>query len=339
MKKLLTVLLCLILMLSSVSIALANETTPQQTGKLVLYSPLTTSMIENMLAMFEADTGIKTECLAMGTGDALKRIASEAENPQADILWSGTIGTVASQGQYFQDYVCVNEDAFFEQYRNVEGNLTRFDCVPSVIMINTDLIGDIQINGYADLLNPALKGKIVFANPQASSSSFEHLVNMIYAMGTDGQPNGWDFIKDFTKQLPNGVVYSSSAVYKGVADGGYTVGLTFEQGAATYVSQGNIKVIYMEEGVIIRGDGVYIVKDCQNLASARIFVDWLTGYDAQTYMNSTQFRRTIRTDVPETDAMQSMSTIKVIIDDESLAAEKKAEWVSAFQDALVDAAD
>ena len=30
-------------------------------------------MIENMLAMFEADTGIKTECLAMGTGDALKR--------------------------------------------------------------------------------------------------------------------------------------------------------------------------------------------------------------------------------------------------------------------------
>ncbi len=44
---------------------------PRGTGKLVLYSPLTTSMIENMLAMFEADTGIKTECLAMGTGDAL----------------------------------------------------------------------------------------------------------------------------------------------------------------------------------------------------------------------------------------------------------------------------
>jgi len=44
---------------------------PRGTGKLVLYSSLTTSMIENMLAMFEADTGIKTECLAMGTGDAL----------------------------------------------------------------------------------------------------------------------------------------------------------------------------------------------------------------------------------------------------------------------------
>lgn len=333
MKKILTALLCVALILAS-ALALAEDT-----GKLVLYSPLTTSMIENMLAMFEQDTGIDTECLAMGTGDAIKRIAAEAENPQADILWSGTIGTVGSSGEYFQDYTCANEDAFYDEYKNVEGNLTRFDCVPSVIMINTDLIGDIEVNGYADLLNPELKGKIVFADPQASSSSFEHLVNMLYAMGTDGQPNGWDYVKEFCKQLNGSCVNSSSAVYKGVADGEYAVGLTFEQGAATYVSQGNIKVVYMEEGVIIRGDGVYIIKDCPNLKSAQAFVDWLTSYDAQKYMNETQFRRTIRKDVPETEAMQSMSSINVITDDESIAAENKADWIRQFQDALVDAVE
>ena len=207
MKRIFAMLLCALLV-CGMAAAVAEE--PAATGKLVLYSPLTTSMIENMLAMFEADTGIKTECLAMGTGDALKRIAAESENPQCDILWSGTIGTVKNSSQYFQDYTCANEDAFYEQYRNVEGNLTRFDCVPSVIMINTDLIGDIEINGYADLLNPELKGKIVFADPQASSSSFEHLVNMLYAMGTDGQPNGWDYVREFCKQLPNGCVNSSS---------------------------------------------------------------------------------------------------------------------------------
>ena len=337
MKKLLAIVLCL-MMVFSMAAALAEA--PAETGKLVLYSPLTTSMIENMLAMFEADTGIKTECLAMGTGDALKRIIAESEKPQCDILWSGTIGTVGSSGQYFQDYTCANEDAFYPEYRNVEGNLTRFDCVPSVIMINTDLIGDIEINGYQDLLKPELKGKIIFADPQASSSSFEHLVNMLYAMGSDKtQPDGWDYVKEFCKQLPKGCVSSSSAVYKGVADGEYAVGLTFEQGAATYVSQGNIKVVYMEEGVIIRGDGVYIVKDCPNLASARAFVDWLTSYEAQKFMNETQFRRTIRTDVPETEAMQSMSTINVIVDDESVAAANKANWVSQFQDALIDAAE
>lgn len=192
MKRLISILACAVLLLGVGLSATAEAPTP--TGKLVLYSPLTTSMIENMLAMFEADTGIETECLAMGTGDALKRIIAESENPQADILWSGTIGTVKSNAQYFDNYTTVNEDAFYEQYRNAEGNLTRFDCVPSVIMVNTDLIGDIEIKGYADLLNPELKGKIVFADPQASSSSFEHLVNMLYAMGTDSQPNGWDYV-------------------------------------------------------------------------------------------------------------------------------------------------
>ncbi len=40
--------------------------------KLIIYSPLTESMIDSMLAMFEEDTGIDAECLAMGTGDALE---------------------------------------------------------------------------------------------------------------------------------------------------------------------------------------------------------------------------------------------------------------------------
>ena len=79
MKKLFALFLCAIMALS-VACATA-ETAPEETGKLVLYSPLTTSMIENMLAMFEADTGIKTECLAMGTGDALKHRRRKRKSP------------------------------------------------------------------------------------------------------------------------------------------------------------------------------------------------------------------------------------------------------------------
>lgn len=338
MKKLFALFLCAIMALS-VACATA-ETAPEETGKLVLYSPLTTSMIENMLAMFEADTGIKTECLAMGTGDALKRIAAESENPQCDILWSGTIGTVKTAASISRITPGANEDAFYEQYRNVEGNLTRFDCVPSVIMINTDLIGDIEINGYADLLNPELKGKIVFADPQASSSSFEHLVNMLYAMGTDGQPNGWDYVREFCKQLPNGCVNSSSAVYKGVADGEYAVGLTFEAGRPPPMYPRATSRSFTWKRALSSAATASI--------SSRIAPTWTapaslwTGSPAMTprpTMNETQFRRTIRTDVPETDAMQSMSTINVITDDETIASENKTAWIEQFQEALVDAAE
>ena len=56
-------------------------------------------------------------------------------------------------------------------------------------------------------------------------------------------------------------------------------------------------------------------------------------------MNETQFHRTIRKDVPETNAMQSMSSINVIKDDETVASEHKREWIEMFQEALVDAAE
>src|SRR5690625_6653663 len=49
----------------------------------------------------------------------------------------------------------------------------------------SDLIGDIEINGYKDLLNPELKGKIAAADPASSSSAFAQLTNMLLAMGGD----------------------------------------------------------------------------------------------------------------------------------------------------------
>ncbi|KEZ87288.1 ABC transporter substrate-binding protein, partial [Lacrimispora celerecrescens] len=195
------------------TVAKKEEGAAASKEKLIIYSPLTESMIDSMLAMFEEDTGIDAECLAMGTGDALKRIQTEADKPQADILWSGTIGTVKNKSEYFADYITVNEDAFYDEYKNTEGNMTRFDTIPSVIMVNTDLIGDIKIEGYEDLLNPELKGKIAFADPAASSSSFEHLVNMLYAMGGGNPDNGWDYVKQFCTQLDGKLLGGSSAVY------------------------------------------------------------------------------------------------------------------------------
>lgn len=317
----------------------ANESksTDGGSGKLIIYSPLTESMIDTMLTMFEEETGIDAECLAMGTGDALKRIQTEADKPQADILWSGTIGTVKNKSEYFSNYTCVNEDAFFSEYKNAEGNLTRFDTIPSVIMVNTDLVGDIKIEGYEDLLNPDLKGKIAFAEPSASSSSFEHLVNMLYAMGNGNPDAGWEYVKKFCEQLDGKLLGGSSAVYKGVADGEYTVGLTFEQGSAQYVGAGSpVKTVYMEEGVIFRGDGVYVIKGGPNEANAQKFIDWLTSRDVQEFMNNTQYRRTIRTDVPAGDAMVSMDQIKVIQDDETYTAAHKAEWIDQFKDLFTE---
>ena len=109
---------------------------------------------------FEQESGVKVEVVAEGTGALLQRLESEQEHPQADIFWGGSLSTMKPKAALFEEYRSVNEDHVQEAFKNKEGSITRFTDIPSVIMINTNLIGDVKVEGYEDLLNPALKGRI-----------------------------------------------------------------------------------------------------------------------------------------------------------------------------------
>ena len=302
-------------------------------GNLTIYRPHPLEFINPLVNEFETKTGISVEVIAAGTGELMKRVESEKDNPLADILWGGTITVVDPIKDYLENYTTTNEDAFYDAYKNVEGNMTRFSAVPSVIMINKNLIGDIKINGYEDLLNPALKGKIAFSDPAKSSSSFEHLVNMLYAMGKGNPDNGWGYVEKFMENLNYTLLSGSSAVYKGVADGEYTVGLTFEEGAVKYVNSGAaVEVVYMEEGVIVKPDGVYIIKNCKNMENAKKFVEFATGKEAQTMVSSQLNRRSVRKDVEPGKGLKRLEDIYVIEDDINVVKDQKPVWLDKFKD-------
>lgn len=302
-------------------------------GNLTIYCPHPLEFINPLVNEFETKTSISVEVIAAGTGELMKRVESEKDNPLADILWGGTITVVDPIKDYLENYTTTNEDAFYDAYKNVEGNMTRFSAVPSVIMINKNLIGDIKINGYEDLLNPALKGKIAFSDPAKSSSSFEHLVNMLYAMGKGNPDNGWGYVEKFMENLNYTLLSGSSAVYKGVADGEYTVGLTFEEGAVKYVNSGAaVEVVYMEEGVIVKPDGVYIIKNCKNMENAKKFVEFATGKEAQTMVSSQLNRRSVRKDVEPGKGLKRLEDIYVIEDDINVVKDQKPVWLDKFKD-------
>lgn len=311
----------------------ATETTEKATDDLVVYCPHPLEFINPLVSEFESQTGIKVEVIAAGTGELLKRVESEQSNPLGDIFWGGSISTMKPQAELFEPYQSENEEFVQENMKNVEGSLTRFTDIPSVIMVNTDLIGDIEINGYEDLLNPELKGKIAHCDPSKSSSSFEHLINMLYAMGKGDPEAGWDFVNKFCENLDGKLLSGSSAVYKGVADGEYTVGLTFEEGGAKYVADGApVKLVYMEEGVIFKSDGVYIIKGAKNVENAKKFIDFVTGKDAQTIIVEQLNRRSVRTDVAAPSYLLSKEKMNIIADDEAVVIEKKEEWLEKFND-------
>jgi iron(III) transport system substrate-binding protein len=302
-------------------------------NKVVVYSPLPLEFLDTITKEFTDTTGIQVEVIALGTGECLKRLEAEVNKPIADVQLSGTISTIAGRKSLFADYTSANESFIQDSMKNTEGMLTRFVSIPSVIMVNTRLIGNIPVEGYADLLNPALKGKIAACNPATSSSAWEHLVNTLYAMGNGDPEKGWDYVAQFVKQLDGKLLSSSSAVYKGVADGEYTVGLTFEEGGANYVSAGaQVKLVYMKEGVVFKDDGVYLVKNAPHLENGKKFIDYVTGKEAQTIINNKLNRRTARKDLGESPILLSKDNLRVIKDNDEYVAAHRQEWLDKFKD-------
>lgn len=313
----------------------AGEAAPAS-GNLVVYSPAAAELITPLVNEFENQTGIKVEVIAAGTGELLKRVESEKENPLGDVFWTGTISTVKMQMDLFEPYLTCNEDQVQDDLKNKEGNLTRFTEMPSVLMVNTELAGDIEINGYADLLKPELKGRIALADPAKSSSSFEHIVNMLYAMG-DGDPEaGWEFVDQFCQNLDGKILNGSSAVVKGVADGEYIVGLSNEADGGKFVKDGApVKLVYMSEGVISKPDGIYIIKGAKNIDNAKLFLDFVTGEQAQTIVVEQSCRRSVRKDIKEPELLPKRSEINLIYDDEETVINSKTEWLNKFQDIFI----
>ena len=324
----------LIILLAMIFIISCSQDKDANREELIIYCSHPLDLMNTILDDFKLkNPEIKVDVVTAGTGELLKRIEAERENPLGDVLWGGTLNSVKSKSDLFENYISTNESNIYEEFQNKEGNFTRFSAIPSVIMINTNLIGNVKVEGYADLLNPALKGKIAAADPASSSSAFEHLVNMLYAMGNGNPENGWNYVERLCANLDGKLLSGSSAVYKGVADGEHAVGLTYEEGGISYVVLGSpVKVIYMKEGVISKPDGVYIIKGGKNLENAKKFIDYCVSLDAQNILINKVNRRAIRTDADSSEVVIPMTEIYSITDNPDIVESNRQKWLDKFRD-------
>lgn len=162
------------------------------------------------------------------------------------------------------EYTSTENDKMMDGFKNKAGVFTPAFADPTVMIVNTELANGMKIDGFEDLLNPALKGKIAFGDPVNSSSAFQSLMAMLYGMGKNGDPmspEAWDYVDKFIANLGGKMCNSSSQVYKGVAGGEYVVGLTWEDPAANLVKNGaKVKVVFPVEGAIFPGESVQILK-------------------------------------------------------------------------------
>lgn len=237
--------------------------------------------------------------------------------------------------QGFEKYVSPEDANMIDAAKNKTGYFSPAFADPTVFIVNKKLAGDIKIAGFDDLLNPALKGKIACGDPANSSSAFQVLMAMLYAKGKDGDPmspEAWAYVDNFIKNVDGKFLNSSGAVHKGAADGEYTVGLTWEDPAATYVKNGaDVEVVFPKEGAIFPGESVQIIKGAKHMENAKKFVDFMLSQKIQEAAGKTLTVRPLRKGVKLADYMTPQDTIALFknYDEGWVAAHKKevvAEW-------------
>jgi len=296
-------------------------------------SPHPLALINPIIENFENESGIDVEVVQGGTGEIIARLRRYPDSPPCDVLWGGSYTTVFPFSNFFDDYKSCNESFIPDSYKNTEGMFTRFSNVPSVLMINKRRLGSIKVEGYADLLNPLLKGQIAFADPETSSSSWEHLINMLFAMGNGNPENGWNYVRLLCKNIDGKLRSGSSAVYDGVAKGQFAVGLTFEEGAANFAeNDDNILIVYMKEGVVFTPDVICLVKNAKNPENAKVFIDYLTDLPVQNFISKQLNRRSIRTDVAIKKLFVPIDSINCIKADYAYALENQKKWLDEFHE-------
>lgn len=307
---------------------------------LTVYTARSESLNNAVIPNFEKDTGIKVDLITAGTGELVKRVESEKDNPMGDILWAADETMLSSKKELFMEYVSPEDENMMDGFKNKSGYFSPAFADPTVMIVNTDLIGDIRMEGFEDLLNPELKGKIAFGDPANSSSAFQSLAAMLFSMG-DGDPmsdEAWDFVEKFVENLDGKFMSSSGQLHKSVADGEYPVGLTWEDPAANYVKNGApVRVVFPEEGAIFPGESVQIIKGAENVENAKKFIDYMLSEKIQNLVGSELTVRPLREGAELADYMKPNDEIVLAKNyDEAWVSENKDEIVIRYNEVLED---
>lgn len=313
------------------SLLVGCASTKQGGGKLVVYSPNTDGEIEGILMYFGDKYNIEIDIQSMGTGEVLSKLQAEKANPQADVMFGGmNLGVYDSNKDLFQKYVAKGDEKLPVGYQNKTGFFTNYLLSGSNLLVNTTLEAElgITIKGYADLLNPVLKGRIAAGDPTKSSSAWAQLSNMLLVMGGYDSKLAWDYVGDFAKQLDGKMLGSSSSVYKGVSAGEYVVGVTYEDPSVSLIAAGakNLRVVYPEEGSVWLPAASAIVAGAKNLKNAKLFLDFLISDECQTIIAGLT-NRPVNTKIVQTNQyMKPFSEIKLVFEDIEYVASKKSTY-------------
>jgi iron(III) transport system substrate-binding protein len=313
LKKILPVLFLLICILFSGCGFRADpqllDYAPDASRRLVVYTSHKEEVYGPIIEEFEERTGIWVDLVTGGTGDLLARIEKEKSAPAADVMFGGGVESLLSYAGCFEPYTVSGADRLMPGLRQRDDICTPFSSLPFVIIYNTRLVRPDEITGWADLLDAQWKGRIAFADPSVSGSSYSAVMTMLTALGGDR----WEVLERFYANLDSVILEDSGDVASKVDSGALSLGITLEQTALKSMAQGaNIGIVYPAEGTSILPDGSALVAGAPHRDNAVAFLEFVLSADVQNQVVSSFSRRSVRIDVADREGLLPADRIPLV---------------------------
>lgn len=323
MKK--TTALCLILTLLFTGCASAGEPpsyAPKEEEKLVIYTSHKEEVYQPIVREFERRTGIWVEVVCGGTNELLERIALESGEPKADVMFGGGVESLESYGSCFSPYETAASQSILPQFRSENHTWTPFSALPVVLIYNTKLTSPVRC--WQDLTRPEFRGKIAFADPSVSGSSFTALVTWLSVSESPQQ----EALQNLAAALDGRQLDGSGDVITAVADGTCLVGITLEETAMKHIAAGmDIALVYPEEGTSCVPDGSALIQGAPHPENAKKFLDFTVSLAVQELLPLRFYRRSVREDVEPDGSLIPLEDIP--------EANYDVAWASDHRDGLL----
>jgi len=327
-------------MLSCAAPVVAQETTPamlaaaEKEGKVVWYASVDVKVAEAVAKRFrETYPKIEVDVERSGSERVLQRINQEYQSNihNVDVVNSSDASHFIfwKQQKWLAPHTPPDVRRFPPQYHDPDGYYATWRASLSVMGYNTNLVpANDAPAGYADLLDPKWKGKLVKAHPSYSGTSLTGTYALSKALG-------WDYFEKLAKQDVQ-QLQSTTAPPKAIATGermvmvdGNEYNMFIEIG-----KKSPVKIIYAKEGTPFVTSPTAVFADAPHPNAARVFQNFLYTAPVQQLLVNEGGQRSVHPDVKEPAGRTPLADIKLLPDDPvemlPLVAEIKKRYTAIF---------
>lgn len=264
-------------------------------GKLVIYSGRSESLVQPIIDQFEAATGISVDVRYGSTSEIAGVLLEEGANSPADLFYAqdpGGLGAVQAAGllETLPESILAVAP---ERFRAGDGSWVGISGRARVIAYNTDAISDPTAQLPADIydfVNPEWKDRLGWA---PTNASFQAMVTAMRQMWGEDKTRTWlEGIQANNPMVFEGNTPIVEAVGAGEIDAGfvnhyYLYRFLSEQGesfaARNYFLPGG------GPGSLIMVSGAGILKSAENPDNAQRFIEFLLSVPGQQYFAAQTF--------------------------------------------------